>query len=52
MKQKELLSYINLSNTFVTIWKILMLIINLTVIDIVINTMFTYPWKNNEKAHG
>ena len=34
------------------IWKILMLIIKLTVIEIVINTMFTYPWKNGPKAHG
>ena len=25
---------------------------NLTVIEIVINTMFTYPWKNDQKAHG
>ena len=27
-------------------------IINLTVIEIVINTMFTSPWKNDQKAHG
>ena len=26
-----------------------MLLINLTVIEIVINTMFTYPWKNDKK---
>ena len=24
---------------------------NLTVIEIVINTKFTYPWKNDQKAH-
>ena len=29
-----------------------MLIIYLTVIEIVINTTFTYPWKNDQKAHG
>ena len=29
-----------------------MVIINLTVIEIVINTMFPYPWKNDKKAHG
>ena len=29
-----------------------MLIINLNVIDIVINTMFTHPWKNDKKSHG
>ena len=29
-----------------------MLIINLTVIEIVNNTMLTYPWKNDQKAHG
>ena len=29
-----------------------MLIINLTVIKIVINTMFTYPWKNDQKTLG
>ena len=29
-----------------------MLIINLTVIEIVIKTMFTYPWKNDQKSHG
>ena len=52
MKQKELLYCIHLSNKFVTIWKILMLLINLTVIEIVINTMFTYPWKNDQKALG
>ena len=29
-----------------------MLIINLTVIEIVINTILLYPWKNDQKAHG
>ena len=29
-----------------------MLIFNLTVIEIVINTIFTYLWKNDLKAHG
>ena len=32
--------------------RLLVLIINLTVIEIVINTMFTYPWKIDQKAHG
>ena len=39
MKQKEILKFVHLSNTFVTIRNILMLIINLTVSEIVINTM-------------
>ena len=29
-----------------------MLIINLTAIEIVTNTIVTYPWKNDQKAHG
>ena len=49
MKQKELLYFIHLLNTFVTIWKIFMLIINMTVIEIAINTMLIYPWKTIKK---